>query len=44
MKKLFYIMLLSLASSFAITACADEDVKPVLKPISGGGGGSQDPM
>lgn len=43
MKKLFYIMLLSLASSFAITACADEDVKPVA-PLRGGGGGSQDPM
>lgn len=43
MKKLFYILLLSLASSFAITACTDEDVKPT-KPISGGGGGSTDPM
>jgi hypothetical protein len=43
MKKLFYIMLLSLASSLAITACTDEDVKPV-KPVSGGGGASQDPL
>jgi hypothetical protein len=43
MKKLFYIMLLTLASSLAITACADEDVKPA-KPVSGSGGGSQDPM
>ncbi|HEX5172220.1 MAG TPA: hypothetical protein VFW11_23755 [Cyclobacteriaceae bacterium] len=42
MKKLFYILLLSLASSIAFTACTDEDVKPA-KPISGGGG-STDPM
>jgi hypothetical protein len=42
MKKLFYILLLSLASSLAITACTDEDVKPA-KPV-GGTGGSNDPM
>lgn len=42
MKKLFYILLLSLASSLAITACTDEDVKP-SKPVSGNGG-SQDPI
>lgn len=43
MKKLFYILLLSLASSIAFTACTEEDVKPAYKPIYGGGG-STDPM
>jgi hypothetical protein len=43
MKKLFYILLLSLASSIAFTACTEDEVRPA-KPISGGGGGSQDPI
>jgi len=43
MKKLFYIMILALASSFAMTACADEDVKPARQNVSGGGG-SLDPL
>ena len=42
MKKLFYIMLLSLASSLAISACTTEEVNPV-KPKSNQGG-SNDPM
>ena len=43
MKKLFYIMLLSLASSLAISACTTEEVNPIAKPKSNEGG-SNDPM
>jgi hypothetical protein len=37
MKKLFYIMIITLATSFALSSCADEDVKPTRRPNTGGG-------
>jgi hypothetical protein len=38
MKKLFYIMILALASSLTMTACTDEEVKPYKQPNTGGSG------
>ena len=38
MKKIFYIMIITLATTFALSSCADEDVKPTRTPVSGGGG------
>jgi len=43
MKKLFYIMIITLATTFALSSCADEDVKPARQNVSGGGG-SLDPL
>jgi hypothetical protein len=40
MKKIIYTLLIVLASSFAFTACTEEEVAPVeLAPANGGGGG-----
>lgn len=41
MKKIIYILLLSVVSSFAITACTEEPVKPVYNQ---GGTGTPDPL
>lgn len=41
MKKVIYIILLSVVSSFAITACTEEPVKPVY---NNGGTPSTDPL
>jgi hypothetical protein len=43
MKKLFYIMAIAIASSLALTACTDDEVRPT-KPSNGGGSGSLDPL
>ena len=42
MKKLIYIILLSLVSTLAITSCTEEAVSPTNEdvPSNGGGGGS----
>jgi len=41
MKKIIYIILLTVSSAFAMTACTDESITPANsaeKPSSGGGG------
>jgi hypothetical protein len=38
MKKLFYIMIVTLATTFAMSSCTDEEVKPFKQPNTGGGG------
>lgn len=43
MKKIIYILLLAACSSFAITSCTEEPVKPVYTD-NGGGNGSSDPL
>lgn len=48
MKQKLYILLFALASSLAVTSCADEDVKPRDGVDDGtgntGGNGQQDPI
>jgi hypothetical protein len=41
MKKLFYVLLIGLVSSLAITSCTEEEVKP--KQEADGGGHAIDP-
>lgn len=43
MKKLLYIMAFAIASSLAVTACTEDEVRP-SKPDNGGGSGSLDPL
>lgn len=43
MKKLFYIIAIAFASSMALTACTEDEVKPST-PNNGGGSGSLDPL
>jgi hypothetical protein len=40
MKKIIYIILLALTSSFAITACTEEEVTPTADQYNGGAEGS----
>lgn len=42
MKKLFYILLFAFASSVAITACTDEEVRPIGD--APGGSSETDPI
>ena len=39
MKKLFYILALSLVTSLSITSCTEEEVKPQTDLANGGGKG-----
>ena len=43
MKKIIYILLLTVISGFAITSCTEEPVKPVYTD-SASGNGSGDPL
>lgn len=38
MKKIIYIILLTLSSGFAFTSCTEDEVKPVSTVDSNGGG------
>lgn len=42
MKKIFYIALIALTTSFSITSCTEEEVKPQSE-IPNGGGSPSDP-
>ncbi len=45
MKKLFYVIAIAFAASFAFTSCAEEEVVPVtIGGDSTGGGASTDPF
>ena len=41
MKKLFYILLLTIASAVTITSCTEEEVKPNSELDNGGGAGAE---
>lgn len=43
MKKIFYLLALSLITSLSITACTEEEVKPSTELENGGGGASERP-
>lgn len=43
MKKVFYILLMSLVASLSITACTEEQVEPKSELDNGGGGVSDLP-
>ena len=43
MKKIIYILLLTVISGFAITSCTEEPIKPVYGD-NGSGAGSGDPL
>lgn len=42
MKKIFYILIITVASTMALTSCTEETVKPVKNNL--GTGTSQDPI
>jgi len=44
MKKLFYILIVSIAASLAITSCTEEDVAPSLESSGSGGGSMNDDL
>jgi hypothetical protein len=45
MKKLFFTLLVVFASSFAFTACTEEEVAPAeVSPSNGGGSASTSPV
>jgi hypothetical protein len=38
MKKLFYILLLTVATSMTFSACTEEEITPRTETVGGGGG------
>jgi hypothetical protein len=44
MKKVFYILLVSLMTSLSIVACTEEEVTPTTESGNGGGGVSEKPQ
>jgi hypothetical protein len=43
MKKVMYILLLSVVAASVFNACTEENVAPKVETVGGGGGGIEDP-